>query len=110
METNWKIIVPIAIVGLVLIAVAMSTRDATPVAPAAPIAVESPIVTPPVDVPVTPTPPSVSGNVDDMLSILTGEASGDAAFAANVAESASVVKSDTQEVNSLTTAYDETTF
>lgn len=107
METNWKIIVPIAIVGLVLIAVAMSTRDTTPVAPVAPVA-ESPVVTPPVDV--LPPAPSVSGNVDDMVSVLTDEATGDAALVSSVAESAAVVKSDAQEVNSLTTVYDETTF
>lgn len=107
METNWKIIVPIAIVGLVLIAIAMSMRDTTPVAPVAPAIVEQ---SPVVSSPETPPTPSVSGNVDDMISILTSEASGDAAFAANVAESAAVVKSDAQEVNSLTTAYDETTF
>ncbi len=105
MQTNWKIIVPIVIVGLVVIAIAMSTRDATPVAP---IVVESPVVTPPVDV--VPPAPSVSGNVDDMVSILTSEASADAALSASVAETATVVKSDAQEVNSLTTAYDETTF
>lgn len=108
METNWKIIVPIAIVGLIVIAIAMSTRDTTPVAPPAPIVVESPVVTPPVDV--VPPAPNVSGNVDDMVNILTSEASADAALAASAAETATMVKSDAQEVNSLTTVYDETTF
>lgn len=108
METNWKIIAPIAIVGLVLVAVVMNLRNVTP---ATPLAEEQPaVVTPSNETQVIPPAPHVSGNIDDMMSVLANEASGDAALVSSVADMAAVVKSDAQEVNSLTTAYDETTF
>lgn len=103
-------IVPIAIVGLVVIAIVVNTRGTTPSTPSTPVAQE---VSPTTTAPVTGTAPAtvaVSGNVDDMVGVLTKEADGDASLASSVAGSASTVKNDTQEVNSLTTAYDETTF
>ena len=111
MQTNWKIIAPIAIVGLVAIAIVMSMRDTETVVPTVPALEEqSVVVTPPVDTAVTPPASSVSGDIDDMVGVLTSEATGDAALVADVADGAAAVKNDTQEVNSLTTMYDETTF
>lgn len=107
METNLKIVVPVAIVGLVIIAIIISVKNTAPVTP---IAEQPRVVTPVISTPTPPPVASVSGNVDDMMSVLANEAGGDAVLVASVADSAAVVKSDTQEVNSLTTAYDETTF
>ena len=111
MQINWKIIAPIAIIGLVVVAIVMSMRDTEPVVPTAPALEEqSVVVTPPVDTSVTLPTSNVSGGVDDMINVLTNEAGGDAALVSDVAGSAAAVKNDTQEVNSLTTMYDETTF
>lgn len=108
MEKNWKIIVPIAIVGLVGVAVVMSMRDVTPVEPIVPVE-ESIVVTPEAGN-TSSLETNVSGNVDDMVNTLLNEASGDAVLVSGVVESAAAVKNDTQEVNSLTTMYDEKTF
>ena len=109
MEKNWNIIVPIAIIVLIVVAVIMSAR--TLPSPGAPVAEKQPVVdTSTTNALATSSAPSVSGHIDDMIGVLTNEASGDAAIASSVAADATIVKNDTQEVNSLTTAYDETTF
>lgn len=110
MENNWKIIVPVAIVGLVLVAIVMGIKSTTPVTSISQVPRELQDVPVATETPAPAVSPTVSGNVDDMMGVLTGEASGDAAVASGVAATAASVKNDTQEVNSLTTTYDETTF
>lgn len=112
MNMNWKIAVPMAVVLIAVVAVlGVGNSDSEKLAvndpqvmmmsadpSAGTLAMKSMDVAP------------VSGDVDELIASLSLEADGDAGLIADMAGDIALVSSDSQQINDLNTAYDETTF
>ena len=108
---NWKISIPIAVVVVAILGVMFMGGKGTP-APAVVKDTSAPVTQGEVvqgGVTVTPVT-QVSGNVDDLTLQLSSAADADLSTLSDPAGDKTTVTSDSQSINGLASAYDETTF
>jgi hypothetical protein len=111
MHTYLKFGIPALVVVIAVVAVVGQSRtDETTIeeAPMAMIAMDTAPESSMMMRSADPTP--VSGEVDDLISSLSDEADLDVTQFADASEDIALINSDTQSLNELATAYDETTF
>jgi len=106
MNINWKIVAPLGVFVLVALFLVMSREQSTDLAVTPQDTSEKVAMTekaPPASAP-------ASGNVDELTASLNAEADTDNAEFADANQDLELVASDSQSINGLGNAYDETTF
>ena len=117
MNMNWKIAAPIAVVVIAVVAVTQMGKSEQPgdLAMSDPKVATTLSVNAEADAPMAKsmammnTAP-VSGSVDDLVASLSAEADMDVTQFADASADIALVNADSQSINDLNTAYDETTF
>jgi hypothetical protein len=112
MQMNWKYAAPIAVVVIALAAVVLMNSAASPtdVASNTPKVEQTPAAPQGETTMAAKGVAEPSGNVDDLVASLVGEANQDLTFSTAADEDMALVTKDSASINGYLTAYDETTF